>query len=87
MRRLLLPALLVGVLLAAAGPAPARTGAQAPIPRVTAFYYPWYGTQADDGAYQHWAQDGHAPPDNIASSYYPAEGLYSSATRASSPSR
>ncbi|HEV2593073.1 MAG TPA: hypothetical protein VGU02_14405 [Gaiellaceae bacterium] len=46
--------------------------------RVTAFYYPWYGTSTQDGAYQHWGQDGHAPPNDIASSYYPARGLYSS---------
>ncbi len=80
MRRLLLPAslgvaLLVGLM---ALPAHAQRGASASVARVTAFYYPWYGTQADDGAYQHWGQDGHTPPDNIASSYYPAAGLYSS---------
>ncbi|MGZ4335093.1 MAG: alpha-mannosidase [Gaiellaceae bacterium] len=46
--------------------------------RVAAFYYPWYGTSAKDGAYQHWAQDGHQPPNDIASAYYPAAGLYSS---------
>ena len=49
--------------------------------RVSAFYYPWYGTSALDGSYQHWSQDGHTPPDNIASSYYPARGLYSSSNR------
>jgi hypothetical protein len=48
---------------------------------VTAFYYPWYGTASTDGAYEHWAQEGHDPPDNIASSYYPAIGLYSSSDR------
>ena len=36
---------------------------------------------AHDGAYQHWSQHGHAPPDDIASSYYPARGLYSSSDR------
>jgi hypothetical protein len=46
--------------------------------RVSAFYYPWYGTPARDGVFQHWAQRGHTPPDDIASSYYPARGLYSS---------
>jgi hypothetical protein len=46
--------------------------------RVSAFYYPWYGTSTRDGAFQHWAQAGHAPPNDIASSYYPARGLYSS---------
>src|SRR3954451_3098143 len=49
--------------------------------RVTAFYYPWYGTAARDGAFQHWGQHGHAPPDDIASAYYPARGLYSSSDR------
>jgi glycoprotein endo-alpha-1,2-mannosidase len=68
MRRLLLGLLLVLIL-----PATAQAGV-----RVSAFYYPWYGTFADDGAYQHWAQLGHTPPNDIASSYYPARGLYSS---------
>jgi hypothetical protein len=49
--------------------------------RVTAFYYPWYGTVARDGAFQHWAQHGHVPPDDIASAYYPLRGLYSSSDR------
>jgi hypothetical protein len=49
--------------------------------RVSAFYYPWYGTVARDGAYQHWGQHGHAPPDDIASAYYPARGIYSSSDR------
>src|SRR5581483_3113808 len=47
-----------------------------------AFYYPWYGTASQDGIYQHWSQDGHQPPNDIASSYYPAVGLYSSDDRA-----
>jgi hypothetical protein len=68
MRRLLLC-----VLVALALPVSAHATS-----RVTAFYYPWYSTQAEDGAYVHWAQDGHTPPDNIASSYYPAQGIYSS---------
>ncbi len=49
--------------------------------RVSAFYYPWYGTPALDGAYQHWSQNGHTPPNDIASSYYPARGIYSSSDR------
>ena len=71
MRRLLL-----GLLVALVVPAPALAGA-----RVSAFYYPWYGTSAADGAYQHWSQDGHTPPNDIASSFYPASGLYSSSDR------
>lgn len=45
---------------------------------VSAFYYVWYGTPTADGLYQHWNQYGHTAPDDIASSYYPARGLYSS---------
>ena len=68
MRRLL-PSLIIALLL----PATAQAGV-----RVSAFYYPWYGTSARDGSFQHWAQHGHAPPNDIASSYYPLRGLYSS---------
>jgi glycoprotein endo-alpha-1,2-mannosidase len=68
MRRLLL-----AILIALCLPAAAAAGV-----RVSAFYYPWYGTAAQDGAYQHWSQLGHDPPNDIASSYYPARGLYSS---------
>ncbi len=46
--------------------------------RVSAFYYPWYGTVAEDGAFQHWGQRNHNPPNDIASNFYPARGLYSS---------
>ena len=73
MRRLLLCALLV---LAVPAPTAAAGGTT-----VSAFFYPWYGTAARDGAYAHWGQLGHAPPDDIASSYYPARGLYSSSDR------
>ena len=71
MRRLLLCTLVVLVL-----PATAHAGV-----RVSVFYYPWYGTAARDGAYQHWAQRGHTPPNDIASAYYPLRGLYSSSDR------
>jgi glycoprotein endo-alpha-1,2-mannosidase len=73
MRRLLPLVVLVLVL-----PASAHAAAGA---RVSAFYYPWYGTSTYDGTYQHWGQDGHTPPNDIASSYYPARGLYSSSDR------
>lgn len=63
---------------AALGALPAASLAGA---RVTAFYYPWYGTSARDGAYQHWSQAGHAPPDDIAANYYPLRGIYSSSDR------
>src|ERR1044072_4929187 len=71
MRRLLL-----GLILALTVPATAQAAV-----RVSAFYYPWYGTTAADGSYTHWSQLGHAPPNDIASAYYPARGLYSSADR------
>jgi hypothetical protein len=54
-------------------PATARAGAT-----VSAFYYPWYGTPAADGTFQHWSQDGKVPPLSIASNYWPLRGVYSS---------
>ena len=68
--------LLFCALLALCLPAPALAGR-----KVTAFYYPWYGTAARDGSFAHWAQRDHAPPNDIASAYYPARGLYSSSDR------
>jgi glycoprotein endo-alpha-1,2-mannosidase len=73
MRRLLVLCALAALAIPAA--------ATAAVVRVSAFYYPWYGTTALDGSYQHWSQDGHSPPDDIASAYYPASGLYSSSDR------
>jgi hypothetical protein len=61
------------LILALLLPATAQAGV-----RVSAFYYPWYGTSVRDGAFQHWAQRDHAPPNDIASDYYPSRGLYSS---------
>jgi hypothetical protein len=46
--------------------------------QVSIFYYPWYGTVVADGDYAHWGQRDHAPPDDIASAFYPARGVYSS---------
>ena len=46
-------------------------------PRVSIFYYPWYGNPARDGGWEHWLVPGNATGD-IASSFYPARGLYSS---------
>ncbi len=45
---------------------------------VTAFFYLWYGTAAHDGAWRHWNQNAHQPPDDIASQFYPERGPYSS---------
>jgi glycoprotein endo-alpha-1,2-mannosidase len=64
-------------MLAAAALSTAAAHATSP-PVVSAFYYPWFATTVDDGSYAHWAQDGHAPPNDIASVYYPALGVYSS---------
>ena len=68
--------LFIGFLLVLFLPATAQAGV-----RVSAFYYPWYGLASTDGVYEHWNQHGHTPPNDIASSYYPASGLYSSSDR------
>jgi glycoprotein endo-alpha-1,2-mannosidase len=49
-------------------------------PSVSIFYYPWYGTPALDGGWEHWLAPGGSPPD-IASNYFPARGLYSSSNQ------
>jgi glycoprotein endo-alpha-1,2-mannosidase len=45
---------------------------------VAIFYYPWYGTPAVDGTWGHWNQNGHRPPDDVYSRFYPTHGPYSS---------
>jgi glycoprotein endo-alpha-1,2-mannosidase len=66
--------LVVGLAWACLGlPALAHAGT------VAIFYYPWYGTPAQDGSWQHWDQNSHLPPANLYSRYYPAQGPYSSA--------
>ena len=63
--------------LATAGlclPAAARAGT------VAIFYYPWYGTPAVDGTWVHWNQNGHVPPGDLYSRFYPTSGPYSSST-------
>jgi hypothetical protein len=45
---------------------------------VGVFYYPWFGTPLRDGHYVHWQQGGTRPPKEVASSYFPARGVYSS---------
>ena len=72
MRRLLMGGLLIAYL---AFPALAQAGT------VAIFYYPWYGTPPHDGTWQHWNQNGHAPPSDVYSSYFPAGGPYSSDDR------
>ncbi len=70
LRRLLAGGLLVIIYLVAPGLARAGT--------VAIFYYPWYGTPAHDGTWEHWNQNGHLPPRDVYSSYFPATGPYSS---------
>ena len=53
-------------------------GPLAPSAHVGIFYYPWFGTPQRDGRYLHWQQGGMRPPFRVASSYFPARGLYSS---------
>jgi hypothetical protein len=50
----------------------------APNPDVHLFYYPWYGSPAVAGAYRHWQQGGHTPPDDVGADYYPVLGAYDS---------
>jgi glycoprotein endo-alpha-1,2-mannosidase len=69
----LVVALVVATPVCASGAGPVT-----PSSLVTAFYYPWFGTAAQDGTYAHWAQDGSDPPDDIPSAFYPALGAYSS---------
>jgi hypothetical protein len=71
MRRVL-PALLLALLLV---PATARAGGV----RTAIFFYPWYSNAAHDGAFAHWQQNGHLPPFDVASAFFPARGAYSSA--------
>ncbi len=60
---------------------PNATGprSQTPSARVGIFYYPWFATPQRDGAFAHWQQGGSSPPASLASGFYPARGLYSSA--------
>jgi hypothetical protein len=59
------------------GAAPALGAGQTSV-----FYYPWWGTPSRDGAYEHWDKNGHRPPRDVAASFYPARGAYSSANPA-----
>ena len=71
-------AALAAVALLAAPSDAGLTQPVAPSTSVAIFFYPWWGTPARDGAWQHWAQGGGNPPLAIASNYYPARGVYSS---------
>ena len=63
---------------AAARPLGAGVGGAGEKGSVAIFYYPWWGTPRLDGAWQHWAQNGNAPPAEIASNWFPTRGPYSS---------
>jgi len=52
--------------------------AQAGPPTSAIFFYPWYSNMSHDGAYAHWTQNGHTPPRDVASQFYPLRGAYSS---------
>ncbi len=67
--------LVVGLVWACCGVPCAAAGT------VAIFYYPWYGTAAQDGGWVHWNQNHHRPPADLYSSYYPLGGPYSSASR------
>ncbi len=49
-----------------------------PDPSIHIFYYTWYRTPLTDGSWQHWNNNNHRPPTDIASLYYPLPGPYSS---------
>jgi hypothetical protein len=72
----------VGLVLAALVlctlPADPSVASLTPSPRTAIFYYPWFGTPARDGQYDHWQQNGHQPAGDLASSFYPLRGAYSS---------
>jgi glycoprotein endo-alpha-1,2-mannosidase len=70
---------LLALTLVLAAPAAVSAPTASTQTRVAIFYYPWWGNPAYDGAYLHWDADGHVPPTSIASEYFPARGLYSSA--------
>lgn len=76
MPRGLLLCMAVAVVTVAVGPAGARAPEKRPLTAI--FYYPWYGTPERNGSYDHWDDEGHAPPADVASRYYPQRGPYSS---------
>ena len=79
MRPLLACSALGGLLVLAPATASARPSGFEPTVRSAIFYYAWYGTPKVDGRFGHWQQNGAQPPRRIASAFYPARGLYSSA--------
>jgi len=68
--------LLVALAALMLSPALARAAGETSI-----FFYPWWGTPKQDGRYFHWNQRQHLPPADLATTFYPARGVYSSADR------
>jgi hypothetical protein len=69
--------LAVGAALVAHASAATDTKA-APAGTTSIFFYPWYSTPQVDGFYKHWDRGGHVPPADLASTFYPVRGVYSS---------
>jgi len=69
---------LIAVLMALLGVPAAAAQAPVPDPRVSIFYYPWYGNPARDSGWEHWLMPG--SPTDVASNFYPVRGLYSSSS-------
>ena len=82
MRWAALTAAIVAALVGTGVGGAARDRSETPASRVAVFYYTWYGTPRLDGAWLHWGQGQHAPPQGIGSTYYPARGPYSSSDAA-----
>ena len=70
MTRLALALALLALLVPVGGLA--HGGRTGPSRETSIFYYPWYGSPRFDGGYLHWDQNGHVPPLDLATSYYPA---------------
>ncbi|WP_083754083.1 glycoside hydrolase family 99 protein [Actinosynnema sp. ALI-1.44] len=70
--------LLLTAVLAQAPTASADAVVRAVAADVHLFYYPWYGSPAVHGAYRHWPQGGHTPPDDVGADFYPTLGAYDS---------
>ncbi|HET6861131.1 MAG TPA: carbohydrate-binding protein, partial [Streptomyces sp.] len=47
-------------------------------PNVHLFYYPWYGSPAQNGSWRHWQQGGRTPPQDVGADFYPKLGAYDS---------
>ncbi len=66
-------------------------GAEEPCLDAHLFYYGWYGNPETDGQWRHWDHSTlprkekgvpYRPPEDIGANFYPADGLYSSLSRA-----